>query len=158
MLVNPANASTAEATLQELGEAARAIGLQILVLNASTSGEIDAAFAILLRERADALFVVGDPFFFSQPVQFAFLALRDGIPVAHSSREAVEAGALMSYATDGTDTYRQVGVYTGQILKGAKPADLPVAQSTKFELVINLQTAKALGLDVRRCCSPAPTR
>ena len=150
VLVNPANASSAEATLQEIGEAARAIGLQILALNASTGGEIEAAFGTLLRERAEALFVAGDPFFFSQPVQFASLALRHGIPMAHSSREAVEAGALMSYASDGTDMFRQVGVYTGQILKGAKPADLPVMQSTKFELVINLKTAKALGLQVPR--------
>ena len=148
VLVNPANASSAEATLQEIGEAARAIGLQILALNASTGGEIEAAFGTLLRERAEALFVAGDPFFFSQPVQFASLALRHGIPMAHSSREAVEAGALMSYASDGTDMFRQVGAYTGQILKGAKPADLPVTQSTKFELVINLKTARALGLQV----------
>ena len=148
MLVNPANASSAEATLQEIGEAARAIGLQILALNASTGGEIEAAFGTLLRERAEALFVAGDPFFFSQPVQFASLAVRHGIPMAHSSREAVEAGALMSYASDGTDMFRQVGAYTGQILKGAKPADLPVMQSTKFELVINLKTARALGLEI----------
>ena len=148
VLVNPANASSAEATLQEIGEAARAIGLQILALNASTSAEIEAAFGTLLRERAEALFVAGDPFFFSQPVQFGLLALRHGIPMAHSSREAVEAGALMSYASDGTDMFRQVGAYTGQILKGAKPADLPVTQSTKFELVINLKTARALGLQV----------
>ncbi len=148
VLVNPANASSAEATLQEIGEAARAIGLQILALNASTSAEIEAAFGTLLCERAEALFVAGDPFFFSQPMQFGFLAVRHGIPMAHSSREAVEAGALMSYATDGTVMFRQVGVYTGQILKGAKPADLPVTQSTKFELVINLKTARALGLQV----------
>ena len=148
VLVNPANASSAEATLQEIGEAARAIGLQILALNASTSAEIEAAFGTLLRERAEALFVAGDPFFFSQPVQFGLLAVGHGIPMAHSSREAVEAGALMSYATDGTDMFRQVGVYTGQILKGAKPTDLPVTQSTKFELVINLKTARALRLQV----------
>src|SRR5262245_15984196 len=146
MLINPANAPVAETMLREVPEAARAIGLQ--VLNASTGGEIEAAFGTLLRERAEALFVAGDPFFFSRPEQFAFLAVRYGIPMAHSSREAVEAGALMSYATDGTDMFRQVGVYTGQILKGAKPADLPVMQSTKFELVINLKTAKALGLEV----------
>jgi putative ABC transport system substrate-binding protein len=148
VLVNPANVSSTEATLQEIGEAARSIGLQILALNASTGGEIEAAFGTLLRERADALFVAADPFFFSQPVQFGFLAVRHGIPMAHSSREAAEAGALMSYAPDGTDMFRQVGVYTGQILKGAKPADLPVTQSTKFELVINLKTARALGLQV----------
>jgi ABC-type uncharacterized transport system substrate-binding protein len=107
VLVNPANVSSTEATLQEIGEAARSIGLQILALNASTGGEIEAAFGTLLRERADALFVAADPFFFSQPVQFGFLAVRHGIPMAHSSREAAEAGALMSYAPDGTDMFRQ---------------------------------------------------
>ncbi len=148
VLVNPANVPTAQATLRDIPEAARALGLQIHVLNASTASEIDAAFATIVRDRADALFVAGDTFFGSQRGQFATLAARHGIPMAHSSREAVEAGALISYATDGADTFRQVGVYTGQILKGAKPADLPVMQSTKLELVINVKTAKALGLTV----------
>jgi putative tryptophan/tyrosine transport system substrate-binding protein len=100
------------------------------------------------RDRADALFVAPDGFFTSRRVQFATLATRHGIPTAHSNRDAVEAGGLMSYGTDTLDMFRQAGVYIGQILKGSKPADLPVVQSTKFELVINLKTARALGLDV----------
>ena len=148
VLVNPANAPITEATLREVPEAARAIGLQIQVLNASTSREIEAAFATLVRERADALFVAPDAFFISRRVQFVTLAARHGIPTAHNAREEVEAGGLMSYGTDNLDMWRHVGGYTGQILKGAKPADLPVLQSTKFEFVINLQTARALGLEV----------
>jgi putative tryptophan/tyrosine transport system substrate-binding protein len=148
VLVNPANASTAEATLREIPEAARAIGLQTQVFNASTSREIEAAFATLVRDRADALFIAPDGFFVSRRVQFATLTARHGIPAAHTVREEVEAGGLMSYATDNADMFHRVGVYTGQVLKGAKPADLPVMQSTKFEFVINLQTARALGLDV----------
>jgi putative ABC transport system substrate-binding protein len=148
VLVNPANAATAEATLREIPDAARALGLQIQVLNASTSREIEAAFATLVRDRADALFVGPDGFFNSRRVQFATLAARYGIPAAYSQRETVEAGGLMSYGIDLPDTYRQAGVYTGQILKGAKPADLPVMQSTKFEFVINMQTARALGVEV----------
>jgi putative ABC transport system substrate-binding protein len=148
MLANPANAPVTETMLRDLPEAARAIGLQIQVLNASTSQEIEAAFATLVRDRADALFVAADSFFISRRVQFATLAARHGIPAAYSTREEVEAGGLMSYGTDITEMWRQVGAYTGQILKGAKPADLPVVQTTKFEFVINLITAKALGLDV----------
>jgi putative ABC transport system substrate-binding protein len=148
VLVNPANTSTAEATLRDLPEAARAIGLKIQVLNASTSREIEAAFATLVRDRADALFVALDEVLTSRRVQFATLAARHGIPAAYTTREVVEVGGLMSYGTDTVDMFRQVGVYTGQILKGAKPADLPVLQSTKFEFVINLQTARALGLTV----------
>jgi putative ABC transport system substrate-binding protein len=148
VLVNPANATTAESTLRYIPEAARAIGLQILVLNASTSREIDTAFATLVRERADALFVAPDSFFISRRVQFANLTARDRIPAAYSDRDSVEAGGLMSYGTDFTDMFRQVGVYTGRILKGEKPADLPVLQWNKFELVINLQTARALGIEV----------
>jgi putative tryptophan/tyrosine transport system substrate-binding protein len=148
VLVNPANVSTAEATLRDIPEAARALGLQVQVLNASTSREIDAAFATLKRDRADALFVAPDGFLVSRRVQFATLAARHGIPSAHATREEVEAGGLMSYGTDALDMYRQVGVYAGQILKGAKPADLPVMQSTKFEFVINLQTARTLGIEV----------
>src|SRR6516165_2149846 len=148
VLVNPANAPSAETTLRDLPEAARAIGLQMQVLNASTSREIEAAFATLVRERADALFVAPDAFFISRRVQFVTLAARYGIPTAHNAREEVEAGGLMSYGTDNLDMWRHVGGYTGQILKGAKPADLPVLQSTKFEFVINLQTARALGLEV----------
>jgi ABC-type uncharacterized transport system substrate-binding protein len=148
VLVNPTNSSTAEATLRETAKAARAIGLQIQVLNASTSGQIEAAFATLVRDRADALFVAPDGFFVSRRVQFATLAARHAIPAAYSVREQVEAGGLMSYGADNLDGFRQVGVYTGKILKGAKPADLPVLQSTKFQFVINLQTARLLGIEV----------
>jgi putative ABC transport system substrate-binding protein len=148
VLVNPANASIAETTLRDVQEAARVIRLQIQVLNATTVGEIDAAFATLARERPDALFVASDTFFVSRRAQFVTLTARDRIPAAYSDRVNVEAGGLMSYGTNTADKYRQVGVYSGSILKGAKPADLPVVQSTKFEFVINLTTAKALGLTV----------
>ena len=148
VLVNPANPSAIESTLREIPEAARALGLQIAVLNASTRGEIEAAFSTLVRNRADALFVAPDGFFTGRPVQFVTLAAHQRIPAAYTQRDFVEAGGLMSYGTDIPEMYRQVGVYTGQILKGAKPADLPVAQSTKFEFVINMQTARALGLEV----------
>jgi putative ABC transport system substrate-binding protein len=148
VLVNPANVPNAETALRDIPEAARAIGLQTTVLNASTSREIEAAFATLVRDRADALFVNADVFFATQSVQFATLAAHYGIPAAYDNRAYAEVGGLMSYGTDVSDTFRQVGVYTGQILKGEKPADLPVLQSTKFEFVINLQTARALGLEV----------
>jgi putative tryptophan/tyrosine transport system substrate-binding protein len=148
VLVNPANAPVAEATSREIPEAARVIGLQIQVLNASTSREIEGAFATLVRDRADALFVGPDASFISRSVQFATLAARYRIPATYPYREIAEAGGLMSYDTDRADTYRQVGVYTGRVLKGTNPADLPVVQPTKFELIINLRTAKALGLAV----------
>jgi ABC-type uncharacterized transport system substrate-binding protein len=148
VLVNPANPTIAESTLREVQEPARTIGLQIHVLNASTMNEIDAAFASLAGERPDALFVAPDAFFFSRRVQLANLAARDRIPATYSDRDYVIAGGLMSYGTNTADRYRQVGLYTGSILKGAKPADLPVVQSTKFEFVINLQTTKLLGIDV----------
>jgi ABC-type uncharacterized transport system substrate-binding protein len=148
VLVNPANASSAESTLRYIPEAARAFGLQSQVLNASSGDEIDAAFGALLREPADALFVAPDAFFTSRRVQFATLTARDRIPAAYADREIVEAGGLMSYGTDFTDMFRRVGVYAGRILKGEKPSDLPVVQATKFELLINLRTAKALGLEV----------
>jgi ABC-type uncharacterized transport system substrate-binding protein len=148
VLVNPGNTSTAEATLREVPEAARAIGLQIQVLNASTSGEIESAFATLVRERADALFVAADGYLVSRRVQFATLAAKYAIPAAYASRDCVEAGGLMSYGTDTVEMYHQVGVYIGRILKGAKPAELPVFQSIKFEFAINLTTARALGLTV----------
>jgi ABC-type uncharacterized transport system substrate-binding protein len=148
VLVNPGNASVAESTLRGVQEAAPTIGLQTQILNASTIGEIDAAFATLARERLDALFVAGDAFFLDRRVQFATLTARDRIAAAYSVRDLVAAGGLMSYGTDLADVFRQVGVYTGSILKGAKPADLPVLQSTKFEFVINLQTARALGIEV----------
>ena len=148
VLVNPANVQVAETTLRDTSEAARVLGLQTHTLNASTSREIEAAFATLLRDRADALFVAGDAFFVSRRVQFATLTARHAIPAIYSVREYVEAGGLMSYGTDDLNRFRQAGIYTGQILRGAKPADLPVMQSTKFEFLINLVTARALGLEV----------
>jgi putative ABC transport system substrate-binding protein len=148
VLVNPSNISIAESTLRDVQDAAPTIGLQIQTLNAATIGEIDAAFASFAHERPDALFVGPDAFFNSRRVQFATLTARDRIPAAYGTRDAVEAGGLMSYGTDLADMFRQVGVYTGRILKGAKPADLPVLQSTKFVFAINLQTARALGIEV----------
>jgi putative ABC transport system substrate-binding protein len=148
VLVNPANVPTAEVTLRDVPAAARALGLQIQVLNASTSREIEAAFDAFARDHADALFVSSEAFFVSRRVQFATLAARDRIPAAYPGREFVEVGGLMSYGANLADSFHQVGRYTGQILKGAKPADLPVVQSTKFEFVINLQTAHALRMDV----------
>jgi putative ABC transport system substrate-binding protein len=148
VLINPGNASSTETTLRYVPEAAATVGLQIQMLNATTIGEIDAAFATLARERPDALFVAPDAFFNSRGVQFATLTARERIPAAYSSREMVAAGGLMSYGADQADMSRQVGVYTGSILKGAKPADLPVLQSTKFQLAINLQTARALNIEV----------
>jgi putative tryptophan/tyrosine transport system substrate-binding protein len=148
VLVNPANASATENTLRDVHEAAPTMGLQVRMLNASTIGEIDAAFAVLAGERPDALFVGPDGFFASRRVQFAILAARDRIPAAYSNRTYVAAGGLMSYGTDLTDVHHHVGVYTGSILKGAKPADLPVMQSTKFEFSINLQAARALDMEV----------
>jgi putative ABC transport system substrate-binding protein len=148
VIVNPANAPITEVTLREVKEAAPTIGLQIQVFNATTISEIDEAFATFASVRPDALFVSPDAFFTDRRGQFATLTARDRIPAAYSNRELVAAGGLMSYGTDLADMYRQVGVYTGSILKGAKPADLPVLQSTKFEFVINLQTARALGIEV----------
>jgi len=148
VLVNPANVPATESALRDIPDAARAMGLQIQVLKASTRSEIEAAFATLVRDRADALFVAPDTFFVSRRVQFATLAARHGIPAAYTNRDYAEVGGLMSYGTNVADSFRQVGVYVGRILKGEKPADLPVTQSTKFEFVINLQTARALGLEV----------
>jgi len=148
MLVNPENVPIAARTLREVPEGARAIGLQLQILNASTADEIEAAFVTLVREQIEALFVAPDPYFISQRAQFATLTARYRIPAAYSTREDVEAGGLMSYGTDNREAYRQVGIYTGRILKGAKPADMPVLQSTKFEFLINAQTAKALGIEV----------
>jgi ABC-type uncharacterized transport system substrate-binding protein len=148
VLVNPVNATTTESTLRDVEPAARAIGLQIQVLNASTSREIDAAFATFVRERPDAVFVGADSFFVSRRVQLTNLAVRHAVPAIYSARDFAEVGGLMSYGASLTDASRQMGVYTGRILKGAKPADLPVVQSTKFELVINAQTARMLGLTV----------
>jgi putative tryptophan/tyrosine transport system substrate-binding protein len=148
VLVNPANATIAETTLRAVQDASRTIGLQIHLLNASTSREIDAAFATVTREHLDALFVAGDVLFLSRRAQFATLAAHDRIPAAYASRDIVAAGGLMSYTANNAETFHQVGVYTGNILKGAKPADLPIVQSTQFKFVINLQTAKLLGIEV----------
>ena len=148
VLVNPANVTTAESTLRDVTPAARAMGLQILALKAGTSREIDAAFDTFVRERPDALFVDPDPFFVSRRVQLVHLASRHAVPATYGLREFVEAGGLMSYGPTVADALRQVGTYTGRILKGAKPADLPVVQSSKFELVINHSTARMLGLTV----------
>ena len=148
VLVNPANPTTAEVTVQQVTEAARALGLQIQVIKATTANEINAAFAALAGERPDAVLVAPDAFFSSRRVQIANLAARDRIPTVCSTREEVLAGGLMSYGTPIAEGFRQVGVYTGSILKCAAPADLPVVQSTKFELIVNLQTAKLLGLDI----------
>jgi putative tryptophan/tyrosine transport system substrate-binding protein len=148
VLVNPANATVTEFTLREVQKAASVIGLQIQILNASTIGEIDAAFASLAHDRADALFLAPDASLMRHSVQITTLAARDRIPAAYHLRPVAVAGGLMSYGTDLAERYRQFGVYTGKILNGAKPADLPVVQATKFELVINLKTAKALGLTI----------
>jgi putative ABC transport system substrate-binding protein len=148
LLINPANAAIAESTLQDVEAAARTMGLQIQVLKADTIPEIDAAFATFAHERPDALFTSSSPFFSSRRVQLTQLATRHAVPATYGNRQFAEVGGLMSYGTSLPDTYRQVGVYTGRILQGAKPADLPVVQSTKFELVINASTARMLGLTV----------
>jgi putative tryptophan/tyrosine transport system substrate-binding protein len=148
VLVNPANATIAETTLRDVEPAARAMGLSIQILNASTGPEIDAAFATLVRERVDALLLGDDPFFNSRRVQFANLAAHHSIPMATGFREIAEAGGLMSYGANILDAYREVGLYTGRILKGTKPADLPVVQSSELELVINHSTARMLGITV----------
>jgi len=148
LLVESANVRIAEATVRDVEAAARAMGLQIRVLNANTSREIDRAFATLASERPDALFVGDSSFFSARRVQLAHWATHHRVPATYSTRQYVEAGGLMSYGASLTDASHQMGVYTGRILKGAKPADLPVVQSTKFELVINAQTARMLGLTV----------
>jgi len=148
VLVNPANAANTQTTLHEVEAAARAMGLQIQIFNASTSREIDAAFVAFGRERPDAVFVGQDAFYNGRRLQLANWASRHALPMTSGSRDICEAGGLMSYGPNIVDTYRQEGVYTGRILKGAKPADLPVVQSAKFELVINAQTARILGVDI----------
>jgi putative ABC transport system substrate-binding protein len=148
VLLNPASPASAEITLRNVQQAARAMALEIHVLNATTSGEIDAAFATLLRERLDALFVPASGLFSSRRTQFVTLTARDRIPAAFVDRDTVAAGGLMSYGTDMANQYRLFGVFTGAILKGAEPADLPVQQATKFKFVINLQTARALDIEV----------
>jgi putative ABC transport system substrate-binding protein len=147
VLVNP-NSPLTGTTLKDLGAAAHAMGLQIQVLRARTSREIEAAFAGFARERPDALFVGADPFFTSRRVQLANLASHHAVPMTSFAREVTDAGGLMSYGGNIADAYRQIGIYAGRILKGAKPADLPVVQASKLELVINTATARMLGLTV----------
>jgi putative ABC transport system substrate-binding protein len=147
VLVDPADAN-AETVSRDVHTAARAMGLQIDILNVGTTRDIDATFATFARERPDAVFVSGGPLFVSRRVQLVLLAARHAVPASYGSREYAEIGGLMSYGTSLTDAYRQVGVYAGRILKGAKPADLPVMQATKFELVINHAAARAVGLEV----------
>jgi putative tryptophan/tyrosine transport system substrate-binding protein len=148
VLVNPASAEVTESTLRDVETAARAITPQMQIFNVTSSREIDAAFATLVRERVDTVFVSSGSFFADRRVQLVLLATRHAIPAIYPFRDFAEAGGLMSYGASLTDAYRQVGVYVGRILKGAKPADLPVAQSTKFELVINAQAARVLGLTI----------
>ena len=148
VLVNPENAANTETTTRDVATAARAMGLQIQVVHANTSREINTAFATFARERPDALFFAGDGLFTNRRVQLVNLASHLAVPAAFGSREIAEAGGLMSYGSNVADAWRQVGAYTGRILKGANPAELPVVQSSKFELVINLQTARMLGITV----------
>jgi putative ABC transport system substrate-binding protein len=148
VLVNPANAMRAAVTVRDLQTAGGAMGLQIQVLNASSSQEINAAFATFVRERPDAVFVGTDAFFTSRRVQLVNLASRHAVPATYAGRQYPEIGGLMSYGSDTTEAFRQVGVYVGRVLKGAKPADLPVVQASKFELVINAETARMLGVTV----------
>ncbi|MGB8758534.1 MAG: ABC transporter substrate-binding protein [Pseudolabrys sp.] len=148
VLVNPASTVVTETTLREAESTARVKELKIQVVHASTSREIDAAFAAFERDRPDALFVAADPFFNSRRLQLSLLAMRHAIPAIYSGREYAEVGGLITYGSDITDTYRQAGIYVGRILKGAKPEDMPVIQADKLELIINAQSARALGLAV----------
>ena len=148
VLVNPTNVTNTETTLRDLEPAARALGLRLRILHASTSREIDTAFATFHDDRPDALFVGQDVFFVTRRVQLANLASRHVISAVYGQRDYVEAGGLMSYGSNFTDAHRQIGIYTGRILNGAKPADLPVVQSSKLELLVNLPTARAIGLDI----------
>jgi putative tryptophan/tyrosine transport system substrate-binding protein len=148
VLVNPADATATETTLRDLEPAVRSIGLKIQVFRATTGQEVHAAFAAMVRERSDAIFLGSDPFFTSRRVQLATLAARHAMPLASQAREIVEAGGLLSYGANIADGFRQEGAYVGRILKGAKPSDLPVMQSSKLELVINAETARILGVTV----------
>jgi putative ABC transport system substrate-binding protein len=148
VLVNPAETVNTEITLRDVEAAARGFGLQVQVLKADTSDEINAAFESMGRERPDVLFVAATAFFVARRIQLVQLAAFYRLPAAYPLRDFTEAGGLISYGSSITDAYRHVGVYTGRILKGAKPEDLPVVQSSKFELVVNRQTAKMLGLDI----------
>jgi len=147
LLINPNNINAEDVT-KDVTAAGAAVGVEIEVVHASNILEIDAAFASLVRKRADALVAATDSFFFNRRLQLATLATRHAIPAVFNAREFAEAGALMSYGTSLTEAWRQVGIYTGRILQGAKPADLPVVQSSKFEFVINLSTARALGIEI----------
>jgi putative ABC transport system substrate-binding protein len=148
VLVNPANANTADATVTGLGDAARDLGLELLYFKASTAPEIDAAFAAIVAAKADALFIAPDGYFASRGPQLATLAARERMPSSDFVKDAAVAGVLMSYGTSVPDVFRQVAIYCGSIIKGTKPADLPVLQSTKFEFIINLQTARSLGIEI----------
>jgi putative ABC transport system substrate-binding protein len=148
VLVSPADAANTAATLRDVEASARAFGLEIHVFNADTSGEIDSTFEAMGRESTDALFVSATPFFNGRRVQLAQLAAIRRLPAAYALREAAEVGGLMSYGANIADAYRQLGIYAGRILKGAKPVDLPVVQAAKFEFVINVHTARILGLTV----------
>ena len=147
LLVNPENPNAVTETA-DVRAAGSALGLQVHIEEARGERDIDAAFAALVQARVDALFIAGDPFLTSRRVQLVILAARYGLPTCHDARSNVEAGGLISYGASITDMYRQVGLYAGRILKGEKPADLPVQQSVKFELVINLKTAKTLGIEI----------
>jgi putative tryptophan/tyrosine transport system substrate-binding protein len=148
LLVNPTSTALAETTTRELEAAARTLGFEFHVLHASSEGEIDAAFATLVRLRAGALVIGADALFNTRSEQLAALTIRHRVPAIYQYREFVSTGGLMAYGSTVLDTYRPLGVYTGRILKGEKPANLPVQHPTKLDLVINLKTAKALGLEV----------
>jgi len=147
-LVNPANAAITETTLRDIEPAAAAMGLQIQILRASTSREIDAAFTAIVSERSSALFVTADPFFNSRRIQLSLAAMRHAVPAIYSGREYAEVGGLITYGSNIADAYRQAGLYAGRILKGAKPVDMPVVQADKFELIINAQTARTMGIAI----------
>jgi len=148
LLVNPANPTLAEINSKELQEAARALGLELHILNASTERDFDGAFAKLIQLRAGGLVIGIDTLFTSRSEQLAALAIRHGVPTIHYNREFAVAGGLLSYGAGSTDAYRLAGNYTGRVLRGDKPTDLPIQQGTKVELFINLKTAKALGITI----------
>ena len=157
LLINPNNPESVRQPA-ELQHAGRAIGLELLVLTATSAGDIDAAFTAMVQNRVGGLLIGSDPFFLNRREQIIALAAQHTIPTVYSGREAAGAGGLMSYGNSLADAYRRAGIQTGRILKGTKPSELPVDQATKFELHINLKTAKALGLGCHRPCSPVPTR
>jgi putative ABC transport system substrate-binding protein len=158
VLVNPPNTVNTQTTLREVEAAARAMGLQIQIFNASTSREIDAAFAAFGRERPDAVFVGQDAFYNGRRLQLANWASRHALPMTSGSRDICEVGGLMSYGVNIVDTYRQEGVYTGRLLKGPTPADLPIDQATRFELSSTSRPRRRLASKCRRRCSRGPTR